>query len=142
MAVLAITPGEVSEGAGPKKIFRSGKAGVVLDAGDMAYFDETVGTWKKANARTSAATAAVRGMCLNSAGVNQPVDILEEGEIIVGATAAIVVGQPYQLAPSDGEVVPCGDVLLLAADFASFVGIGAASNRMKVGPLVSGQQIP
>ncbi len=139
MADLAITPGEVAQGAGKVKILKSAKAGVVIDAGETVHVLAGVALLGD---NVDAAGASVKGMALNSAGVDQPVDVLEEGEIIVGATAAIAVGTVYLQSTNGGKVAPAGDPNIAAADFVTVVGVGLAGNRMAVGPLISGAQLP
>lgn len=140
MAALAITPAEVSAGAGKKTISKSARlAGERIDAGETVYLEPASKTYFLGDAN-GATSAKVKGMALNGADIGQPVDIQSEGEYVVGATAAIVVGTAYWQHPTPGKIGPEADVL--SNDFKTFIGVGAANNRILLDIFVSEQEVP
>jgi hypothetical protein len=133
MADLVITPANVKLGAGQHKIRKS----IIVDndvaAGELVAID--VSTADLADA--SGVPGKVTGMALNTADQGQPVDICEEGEVIIGAGT---VAEAYFLSPNAGKVAPEADVI--NPNVKTFVGIGVTGGRIVLGPLASEQIVP
>ncbi len=136
MAVLAITPAEVKLGPGKHTIRKSEKAGESIDAGETPYFDAASKTWKLGDSNTLAA-AKIVGMCINTADINQPVDIVTKGKVVVGATAAIHEGGTYIASPTPGKVIEADDALHVAGKFTTIIGAGLANDIMDINPTIS-----
>ena len=136
MADLVILPANVREGADPQNKFERGKAGEVIDAGEVVYFEKSTSLYKLASNDT-AEKAAVRGFASNSAELNQPIRIQSRGELSVGSG---VQATAYFLSGTPGKVIPEAEVL--AADFKTLCSIAKLSNRMQVQPVISGTQVP
>lgn len=136
MADLVIVAANVREGVQPTRISQSTLAGETIDAGKFAYFDVPTSRLKLA-VNTSPATSKVRGMALNSAAIGQPVDLIEDGEVQIGTGAVSVA---YFLSDTPGVAAP--EVDILTGEQKVFVGIGAASGRLRLRPLDSEQLVP
>lgn len=127
MSDLTITATSVIPGGGAKTI--DGTAGVAITAGQVVYYDTSAGTYKLADC--DSATSAVRspaGIALNGAASGQPVEVLTEGEITIGATVEASV--PYFLSPTAGGICPLADVL--SGDYAVFLGFGVSTTKIRV----------
>lgn len=139
MAVLPITPAQVKLGAGKQTILRSEKSGASLLAGKIAYFDTVARSFKLADS-AALATARIKGMCLNDAEPDQPVDICTKGKVIVGVGAAIRPGGTYVVL-TNGDMVEENDVLHAIGKFTSVVGVGLANEDIEINPTVSDVQL-
>lgn len=107
MADISITAASVVPGTGA--IIKQGTAGVALTAGQTVYVDPSTGNIKKANALTSATTAACVGIAVNNAAANQPVNYQVAGQITIGAT--VTTGAIYLASGNnDGGICPAADV--------------------------------
>lgn len=92
MAAVSITATEVLPSAAAD--IRTGTVGAstTVTAGVMVYLDAATSTLLKANAQTSAASAAV-GMCLNGGSTGQVVRyVVSDTALQLGSTAAIPIG--------------------------------------------------
>ncbi len=136
MADLVITPAQVKLGAGKHKIRKSVVVANDVDAGEMATIDGSTADLSD----VGGVPGSLTGMALNTAAQGQPVDICEEGEVIVGAAASIGVGVAYFGSPNNGKLAPEADVI--SPNVKSFAGIGLASDRILLGPLNSEQVVP
>ncbi len=121
MADLTITAANVVAGSGAKK--PSGTAGATITAGQVVYLDSSDGKYKLAD--NDSATAAVRspaGIALHGAANNQPLTILSQGPITIGATTA--VGVVYCLSSTAGGICPVADIA--TGDYNTIIGIGTS----------------
>lgn len=133
MTDLSITAGSVVPGSNAK--ITHGYAGASVTAGQIVYFDDTVGTWKLAD--TDSATAAVRnakGVALNAASASQPLAVQTDGDVTIGA--AILAGVAYYLSGTPGGLCPIADVA--AGDYPLVVGIGKSTTVLSLAFLYPG----
>ncbi len=108
MADIAITAASVLPGTGA--VINRGIAGATITAGQALYADAANnGVLKKANALTSAATAACVGISLNGASSGQPVNYQSSGTYTVGGTVAASVAYAVSGA-NDGGIAPVSDI--------------------------------
>jgi hypothetical protein len=140
MAALTITPAEVLPGPGASISRYTAAAGVTITAGQTIY--DTTGSRVAALADCDAlATAKVcRGIALNNAAPGQPINVLERGDIILGAAAVPTNGMPYFLSPTPGGISPLAD--LLTGDACIYLGVGIGNNTLAVQIHVTTAQVP
>ncbi|MDW9792122.1 hypothetical protein GOB42_15155 [Sinorhizobium meliloti] len=137
MADIVITPASVVPGAGAKTT--SGTAGATITAGQVVYLDSTTtGKWHHAD--SDAATAAARGqganvgIALNGASNGQPLEVLTEGPITLGAV--LTAGAAYYLSPTPGGIAPLAD--LLTGDYVTLLGLATSTSVLQVDVQYSG----
>jgi len=109
MSDLSITAANVLAGA--DSTVEYGTAGATITAGKTVYFDDTTDKWKLADCDD--ASAAVRmaskgGIALNGASDGQPLKVLRQGDITIGAT--LTAGTAYYLSPTAGGIAPLADL--------------------------------
>lgn len=127
MADLTITAANVLAGAGAA--VSRGVAGATVTAGQSVYLDTADGKWKLAD--NNSATAAVRtpgGIALNGASNGQPLAVLTEGPITIGA--ALTAGVAYYLSDTPGGICPVAD--LGAGEYPTVIGIASSTTVLKV----------
>jgi hypothetical protein len=127
MADLTITAANVLAGAGAA--VSRGVAGATVTAGQSVYLDTADGKWKLAD--NNSATAAVRtpgGIALNGASNGQPLAVLTEGPITIGA--ALTAGVAYYLSDTPGGICPVAD--LGAGEYPTVIGIASSATVLKV----------
>lgn len=133
MADLTITATSVVAGTNARKT--AGVAGVTITAGQAVYLDSTSGKWALAD--TDSATAAVRqahGIALNGAALNQPISVITEGDVTIGAT--IEAGTVYYLSGTAGGICPVADVA--AGDYPLVIGQGKSTTVLTVNIVYAG----
>lgn len=127
MSDLSITAASVLAGTGARK--KLGAAGATVTAGKVVYLDESDSEYKLADC--DSATAAVRspaGIALNGASDGQPLVVLEEGPVTIGAT--MTAGTTYYLSPNAGGICPLADVL--TGDYPVIIGIATSTTVLDV----------
>lgn len=127
MADLAITAANVIAGANVKT--KQGTAGAAITAGQTVYRDPTDGKYKLADC--DSATAAVRkttGIALHAAANGQPLLVLTEGPLTIGA--ALTAGVAYYLSGTPGGICPVAD--LGAGDYPTIIGIAKSTTVLDV----------
>jgi hypothetical protein len=134
MADLSITAASVV--AGTNAVKENGVAGATVTAGQAVYKDASdSGKFKLAD--NDSATAAVRsfyGIALHGAANGQPLTVLKEGPITIGATTAI--GVVYCLSSTAGGICPSADIA--TGDYNTIIGIGTSTTVIEVQPLAAG----
>lgn len=136
MSDLSITAASVLAGTGAKKTL--GTAGATITAGKVVYLDPTDNEYKLADC--DSATAAVRspaGIALNGASDGQPLVVLEEGPVTIGAT--MTAGVAYYLSPNAGGICPVADVL--TGDNTIILGMATSTTVLEVNIQESGVAI-
>ena len=128
-----ITPANVHSGADAD--FYQGLAGATVTAGQAVYQDRVDSKLRPATNAGGAGAANVKGIALHGAADGQPLRVQTAGNIAIGGTTA--VGAQYCLG-AGGQVVEAIDVV--ATNFVTPIGIGGASNTIKLSIYVSGQQ--
>lgn len=131
MAAISVTPGSVLRVDGAVVSFN---AGATITAGMVVYVDANgavqIGT--NATSAGSGVGALAVGVALNGGSIGQPIDVLTNGTVTIGGTAA--VGKPYVLGTSGG-VIPVDDIA--GTEFVTQVGIGTTAANIKLGVNVS-----
>lgn len=127
MADLVLTPSAILAGAGAKTT--SGTAGATITAGQIVFLDSaSTGKWLLAD--SDAATAVARGqgasvgIALNGAANGQPLEVLTEGPITLGAV--MTAGTAYYLSPTPGGICPLAD--LLTGDYVTLLGLATSTS--------------
>lgn len=133
MADLSLTAASVIPDEGFS--FVDGLAGETLTAGMVVYLKASDSRYWKANAETSAATAAVVGIVLNGASAGQSVRVQTGGTVTIGATVG--VGTLYILSVT-GLICPYGD--LATADWVTSLGIATTAAKIALRIQASGVQ--
>lgn len=128
MTDLTITAANVVPGANANIVH--GTAGASITAGQAVYLDRaSTGKWQLAD--TDSATAAVRaahGIALNAAGSGQPIAVITDGDVTIGAT--IAAGVAYYLSGTPGGICPVADVA--QGDYPLIVGMGKSTTVLAV----------
>jgi hypothetical protein len=136
MTDISITAANVVAGSNAKT--RSGIAGATITAGQVVYLDQSsTGKWLLADADED--TAAERGgqtvgIALNSASDGQPIDVLIEGQITIGAT--LTAGVAYYLSDTPGGICPLADVT--GGDYFVIVGVALSTSVLAINFIYSG----
>lgn len=135
MADISVTAASVKKNS--KTIIGSGTAGETVTAGQAVYKNAD-GKLYLADADLSKAAAAAVGVALHGASADQPLEYVEGGEYEAGGTTA--VGTIYVASGTAGGIQTAGD--LASNDWTTVIGVGGASNTIKVNIFASGQQLP
>lgn len=128
MADLAITAANVVRGTGAT--IETGVAGVAVTAGQTVYKD-TTDSDKLKLCDADGATAIIRttyGIALHAAAANQPLTVLREGPVTIGATLA--VGTIYCQSNTPGGIMPSAD--LSTGEFTTILGIAISASVLQV----------
>lgn len=128
MADLVITAANCKAVAGAK-IDRSSNAGATIIAGQAVYKDAASGEYLLAdNNSATAAARAPKGIALNSASNDQPLAVLESGDITLGA--ALTPGVAYYLSDTPGGIGPVAD--LASGEYPCVIGIAKSATVLAV----------
>ena len=134
MANLVITVANVRKRQGAEVL--GGFAAVPITPGDGVGFRDDGLVYTARN--SSAGAAVVSGVALNTASVNQPVDVLVSGNMDIGAT--LTVGTIYVISGSSGRIFPSAD--LSVGNIVSIIGIATTTSNLSVLPHASGVGAP
>ena len=136
MADISVTSTAVQGGKGVSAL-----AAVIITAGEVVYLD-TSGNANLAD-NTAALTAAVAGIALNDAQVNQPVGILKTG--ILTMNGVLTAGVVYTLSglanpttPAPGTFKPAGDAV--SSEFVTVIGVAMSATTLNISINASGVQ--
>jgi len=129
MAALSITVGNVSFNSGT---VRTLNAGLTITAGQAVYEDAN-SAWQLSDA-DGQATAVCDGIALHGSLTGQPLRVLKEGTMNLGATLA--VGIPYFIHTTAGGIGVIGE--LSSGDYTTFIGIATATNNLELKIYISG----
>jgi hypothetical protein len=136
MADLTITAANVLKGTGA--ITETLIAGATITAGQTVYKDASDSNKAKLyDADGAAALRSFYGIALNGASSGQPVTVLTDGPITIGATVA--VGVAYYGSDTPGGICPFAD--LEAGDYPTIIGIGISATQIKIRPIAAGVTI-
>jgi hypothetical protein len=127
MADLVITATNVAAGTGAS-IDRQRVAGAAIAAGQVVYLDSD-GTYKLADDNGSAAARVPAGIALNAAAAGQPVAVVVNGPVTIGA--ALTPGVGYYLSANPGGIAPAAD--LGTGQYPSFLGFAASATVLNLG---------
>lgn len=127
MADLVITAASVLAGSNAQKA--SGIAGEAVTAGKPGYYDTSAKKFFLAD-NNSATAAARRPTCifLNGAALNQPVSVLTEGDITIGAS--LTPGSAYFLSDTPGGICAFAD--LASGEYVSLIGLAKSASVLAV----------
>lgn len=134
MAAISVTPGSVLRVDGQVVSYN---AGATITAG-MAVYVDSAGAVQIATNATSAGSgvsATAVGVALNGGSIGQPIDVLINGTVNIGGTAAI--GKSYMLGTAGG-IIPVDDIA--GTEYATQIGIGTTAANIKLGVNVSAVQ--
>jgi hypothetical protein len=126
MADLTITAANVV--AGEDASIEAGIAGATITAGQVVYRDTADNKYKLADADGAAALRSPRGIALNGASNGQPLSILRNGDITIGAT--MTAGLAYYLSDDPGGICPLAD--LATGDYIVLVGMAESATVLNV----------
>lgn len=127
MADISITAANVVPGQ--NATVTGGTAGATIAAGKAVYRDPADLKWKLADCDSAtAAERDVRGIALNGASNGQPLDVLTEGDITLGAV--LTAGVAYYLSGTAGGICPVGD--LASGDYPTLIGIAKSTSVLSV----------
>lgn len=126
MANLTITEASVVAGTGASMV--NGTLGETVTAGQAVYLNSSR-KWMKADANGgSEIVRYAKGIALNGGAVNQPVRVLKEGQITIGAT--LTAGLVYFLSRTAGAICPYAD--LTTGDYVVQLGIAKSTTVLDV----------
>lgn len=129
MADISITAASVVPGT--NATLKHGVAGEALTAGQPVYQDATTKKWLKADA--DSATAAARsalGMALCGSALNQPVTVLTDGDVTLGAV--LTAGLAYYLSGTAGGICPVADVG--SGEYVCLLGLAKSTSVLAFDP--------
>ncbi len=131
MADLVVVATNVKPGS--DAVTKRGIAGEAISAGDSVFIatDQGIELCEK---DTVVADAACRGVALNDAAVDQPIEYAVSGSVDMGAILSI--GQTYIVGAAPGGLAPEADAAV--GNFTTVVGIATTVNLLKLGILQSG----
>ncbi len=126
MADLTITAASVVKGA--NAVLEAGTSGATITAGQVVYRDSSY-KYQLCDADSATADAKkIRGVALNGASDGQPLTILKDGEVTIGAT--LVAGTTYVLSDTAGGIAPQAD--LGSGDDVSILGSAKSTSIISV----------
>lgn len=105
MTDLVITAANVV--AGSNATLDTGTAGETITAGKAVFLNTATNRWMLSD-NNGTGTRAVKGIALNGASANQPVAVLKDGDITIGAT--LTAGTDYWLSGTAGGICPRADL--------------------------------
>lgn len=127
MSDISITAASVLPGADATISHRI--AGATITAGQVVYLDKTDGRMKLAdNNSGTAALRSPKGIALNGASNGQPLAVLEEGDITIGA--AITAGVALYLSDTPGGICAVAD--LASGEYPTILGIAKSASVLAV----------
>lgn len=135
MVDLVVTATSVVKGATAKVL--NGTAGATIAAGQAVYRDSATGNYLLADSNGAAAARIPGGIALNGAAINQPVQVLTDGEVTIGAT--MTAGVTYYLSDTPGGICPVADVG--SGENAVYLGIAKSASVLAVYIQASGVQL-
>ncbi len=105
MADLSITTANVVAGSNATRDI--GTAGATITAGQAVFLDSATNKWALSD-NNGTGTRQVKGIALNSASLNQPLSVLKDGDVTIGAT--LVPGTAYYLSATPGGICQVADL--------------------------------
>jgi hypothetical protein len=130
MADLVITATNVVPGSNAKT--RTRTLGVATTAGQAMYKDAAdLEKAKLADCDGVAAARVFDGIALNGGAAGQPVTLIYEGDVTIGAT--MTKGAAYYLSPNPGGICPVADVL--TGDLPVLLGIAISTTVLRLRPI-------
>ena len=131
MVDLVVVPANVKPGT--DAVTKRGIAGEPITAGDSVFVAADLQIELAENDLT-AVEAAARGVALNDAALDQPIEYAVTGDVDMGAILS--VGQTYIVGAGPGGIAPEADAGI--GDFVTVIGVATTANLLKLGILQSG----
>lgn len=133
MADLSITPANVVPGANAQT--RTGIAGATITAGQIVRINTADGKYVLADADAAGINTVTRFfMALHGASNNQPLTVLIEGDVTLGAV--MTAGTSYYVSPTAGGIAPRADIV--TGDNVILLGASRSTSVLVYRPLVPG----
>lgn len=130
MADITLTAVVPDKTLDPNPVIVSGDAGATIAAGQVVYFDAATVSYKLAHAVTSSATAAARGIALNSAIAGQPIEVMQKGVL---TCSGLTAGRTYALSGTTaGAIAPDADMEAASTWRNSQIGVALSATKLKV----------
>lgn len=127
MADLTISSAAVLPGVNAS--LAAGTAGATVAAGDVVYLASATKKWMLADADSATAEARKAvGIALNSAALNQPVDVLTGGDVTLGSV--LTAGQAVYLSDEPGKMCSLAD--LATGDYICLLGLAKSATVLTV----------
>lgn len=131
MAEVVVTVSEVQPGAAAADLFDDAAAGEDVAAGEVVYVDDSDSYKAKlAQADNAQTEARAAGVLVSSAANGQRVRYQRHGDVTLGASAALVVGETYVVAQTPGKIQPLSDVA--AGDWVTIVGVAVSASVLRL----------
>ncbi len=131
MTDISVTASSVKPTA--STVTKKGIAGEAIDAG-QSVFVATDGGIELCENDQAAADAACKGVALNDAAADQPIEYAVSGDLTFNAV--IAAGQVYIVGAAPGGIAP--EVDAVAGEFVTVIGVGTSTTNLKLGLLQSG----
>ncbi len=133
MADISITAASVVAGSGSK--VEHGTAGDTITAGKLVYRDTSSGRYELADSNSATAAARLpRGFALNGAADGQPLAVLYDGPVTLGAV--LTAGVAYYLSDTPGGICPVADIG--SGEYSVYLGIATSTSVLDVSIQASG----
>lgn len=127
MTDLAITAASVVPGANANIVHRL--SGATITAGQPVYDEAATRTMKLSDSNSATVEQrAVYGIALHAASAGQPLSVLIEGDLTIGAT--LVAGAAYYLSETPGGIQPVAD--LAAGENVVLLGLAKSTTVLAV----------
>jgi hypothetical protein len=127
MANLTITAANVVAGDGA--VTEAGISGEAITAGQAIYKSSATGKYMLADSNSATVEARrARGVALNNAAANQPLDVLRSGDLSLGAV--LTAGTAYYLSDTPGALCPVADVG--AGEYVCLIGLARSTSVLSV----------
>lgn len=126
MADLIITAASVLAGAGAN--VKHGTAGAAITAGQVVYREAATATYKLADNDAATALHSAVGIALHASLSGQPLAVLSDGPITIGA--ALTAGTAYYLSSTPGAICPAADLGI--GDEPVLIGLATSASVLSV----------
>ena len=127
MADLSIPAANVVAGSGAG--VSHGTAGTEVAAGQVVYLASATDRWGLADSNSATAEVrAARGIALNGASDGQPLAVLTDGPVTIGAT--LTAGVAYYLSDTPGGICPVADIG--TGEYSVFLGLATSTSVLDV----------
>jgi hypothetical protein len=127
MANLTITAANVVAGDGAAT--EAGIAGEAITAGQAVYKSTDTGKYMLADSNSATAEARrARGIALNNAAANQPLNVHRSGDLAVGAV--LTAGTAYYLSDTPGALCPVADIG--SGEYVCLIGLARSTSVIAV----------
>lgn len=133
MTDISITAANVVKGDGA--VVSSGIAGETIAAGKAVYYATSTKKWMLADSNAAGAEVrGARGISLNGASNNQPIDVQTGGDITIGGT--MTAGVAYYLSDTPGGICPVADIG--AGEYVCLIGLAKTTTILAIMPFYTG----